>query len=290
MRTLHFVLCAICVSAACIAQDSNAIVRARYGFVKGQAYVYKSVSRNLDETRATNYVEDNYSQTKIVTICAQDVDSAGNADLLFTVNDERYEPIGSLDAASLSGQGMTRRGMADQKYRARLTPKGDYLSGEILEESAELQAIRASLKPGDALHRPDPAVLVKFYAEENFPPLPSNDRVIPTSPENSMRASGSVTWMDRDGNTFTSAMRDSIEEERCRYRILETTLLESSAKDFGYEECICRTVFRKSDGVVIEWKQLSRSSNARSVSQGEPVQRFWNEHVVLLEEEKPCAR
>jgi hypothetical protein len=300
MRIPYFILLSTLITASAMAQHADPQVPVKYGFVKGREYVYKTVWRQLDKTEKSDYYGDSYLHTRCVGVCVRDVDSAGNVDLIIRTLDERYEPIGDLDARSIDGQSMGQSPMSEPKYGARISCTGEFLSGVILEELPEHREFREKLdkSPEAGLRTPD-SVLVKWEMMGIFPALPGPKR-LKTKQQDAPELILRWEWTGDFGCSLVSTLRDSTSHDSLsskpqRYSILETmqpsenTVVQGSFKT-QFERYSMRGVFRRSDGVVTEWKRFVQTRNIFGDTPKRNQPRYQFEEIVTLEEEKPCGR
>jgi hypothetical protein len=294
MRILVASLLLSLLVPSAFSQPAQTDTPVRYGFVKGREYVYRTVWRQLDKTEAPDHYGDNFLHTRCVSVCVQDVDSAGNLDLVVSTTDERYEPIGDLDAASIDGQSMGQRPMSEPKYWARISATGEFLQGAILEMTAERRNAQEALKrnPGPGRLTAD-STLVKSEIRSLLPVLPSPKR-ISTGVGDTPSPSKRWNWSGDFGCKLTSTIRDSIANARRVYSVLETmqpseNFITQGSFRTQFERYSMRGVFRNSDGVVTEWKRLVQTRFIQSDVPKRNQSRYLFEEIVTLEEEKPCT-
>ncbi|MBL0175562.1 MAG: hypothetical protein IPP94_09915 [Ignavibacteria bacterium] len=299
MRILFSVLLSTLFVTSAMAQHADPQAPVRYGFVKGREYVYKIVSRHLDKTEKPDYYGDNFLHTLCVGVCVQDVDSAGNVLMIVSTLDERYEPIGDLDAASIDGQSMGRRPMSEPKFGVSISCTGEFLSGALLEELAETRKFREKLEknPEAGSMSPD-SVLLKWYTWAIFPVLPGPKR-LNTGPGDGPAPMTRWNWTGDYGCKLSSTLRDSTSYDAItgkpqRYSILETMQPSENTRVQGkfktqFERYSMRGVFRASDGVVTEWKSVIQTRLGYGDTPKRDQNRYLSENIVTLEEEKPCV-
>ncbi|MBI5647719.1 MAG: hypothetical protein HY962_12385 [Ignavibacteriae bacterium] len=169
----------------------------RYTFVKGRTYVYHRV---FDQTNVQNNgaYEDSFVHSVVMKIAVEDVDSTGNGTLLCTVLEQGYrrkdEGEGTT-AIQLSDTMRLRntvvRSPMDEmptqktmklisgrpditpKFRVTLTPRGEYVSGEILEKAEWQKEHDEQLQNPNVRGEPvNPDRLLKMEIDDYFPHLP----------------------------------------------------------------------------------------------------------------------
>ena len=190
------------LAAAFFASVSVFVVQAqppdlKYTFVKGKKYVYRNV---FDQTHVQNNgaSHDSFVHTVDMRIEVEDVDSTGSGTLLCTVLDQGYR-------RKDKGEGTTVRQLSDTlnmslaasfhpldempsqksltlmcirsdvtpKFRVVLTPKGQYVSGDVLEKSESQKKHEEALKNPNVEAAPlNIDWTLKHEIETFFKPLP----------------------------------------------------------------------------------------------------------------------
>ena len=286
--------------ATASSQPAQTDTPVRYGFVKGRVYVYRTVWRQLDKTEAPDHYGDNFLHTRCGSVFVQDVDSVGNLDLVVSTNDERYEPIGDLDARSIDGQSMGQRPMSEPKYRVRISATGEFLQGTILEATAERREFQEVLKknPSAGWQTAD-SVLVKFDIRDLLPVLPSPKRIstgVGDAPSPTQR----WNWSGDFGCKLSSTLRDSTFRDTATGRQIQFLVLETLQPDVNlitqgpflnrFERYAMSSVFRKEDGVVTGWKRFVEAKHAEVEHPRKFFSRAQFEEIVTLEEDRPCGQ
>lgn len=288
---LRCAIFSILAAGICAAQTPT-MTSVRYAFTEGKKYVYRSDARQFEDTDAEkeglgDYVSDNYSHIMRLSICAKDIDANGAAQLLFTIDSQRYEPIGDRDARSLI-EGI--RGDCDPVFEARLTPAGSISSIVVLEESEETKKLKEEMnQPGRDGNRSFDSVIVALRVQYLFPSMPSFDSVRGRNGDMADAPSCRHFWATSYGLELESVIVDTVDEQGTPVVELRTVpangeitfrFRKPGTVDFeAYSE---RTRFRKSDGVLLE-----RVTFMRTMLKHGRVRFRWHDedHLVLVNEE-----
>jgi hypothetical protein len=172
MATVTFLSWSVITTCA-HAQDPITVKATSYAFEVGKEYIYTHTFRQVDVTQRAHYHGDSYQVNRTISICAYEVDSSGNMQLMFTVSDESIEPIETMDASSLEDG--TRVGW-EQKFRALVSPSGNVRDGEILvmcQHTRELLEHARRSGSSESYQRISDSAAVRYFTSQTLPILPT---------------------------------------------------------------------------------------------------------------------